>query len=78
MSQPEQRGLFDPPEPSGPEDACAVEAVRSTWTGAWAGPIPDPSPGLTERFRLASANWREGKAGLDPSNAWGVWADGKR
>lgn len=73
----EQRGLFDPPEPSDPEDVRAAEPVRSTWTGAVA-PILDPAPGLTERFRRATAAWREGRAGLDPSNAWGVFADGKR
>lgn len=53
---------------------AAAEAVRTTWTG----PLPDPSPALTERFRLATLNWRAGNAALNPSNAWGVWSDGKR
>jgi hypothetical protein len=91
--QTEQRGLFDQPEvhhnrlaswPPSPRDSgpaavlrdleAAAEAVRTTWTGT----IEDPSPALTERFRLATQNWRAGHAALNPSNAWGVWSDGKR
>jgi hypothetical protein len=91
--QTEQRDLFAEPEihpnriaswPPPPRDSgpaavvrdleAAAMAVRTTWTGT----IADPSPALTERFRLATLNWRAGNAALNPSNPWAVWADGKR
>jgi hypothetical protein len=91
--QTEQRDLFAEPEvhpdrivtwppPTRDSGLAAVlrdleagaEAVRTTWTGT----IEDLSPALTERFRLATENWRAGHAALNPSNAWGVWSDGKR